>query len=365
MVEKKALSKTEGTGDIRSLIQSDAGKKQFALALPKHIKPDRFVRVALTAFTKNPKLLSCTKESLLSALLDCSSMGIEPDGRKAHLIPYNDKKNNRIICTLIVDYKGLVDIARRSGEIADIHADVACENDKFECSYGTDSKLTHVPARSNRGKVVQTYSFVRLKDGSSSFEVMNIEEIEKIRTRSKAANNGPWVTDWNEMAKKTVFRRHSKWLPESPEMQMALEKDWDKPTDIFSPGDIAAPMVGLRNDKKNKPQPAIDVQAGPGAKTEKPEEQQQAKQFMPSPSDLTKTSSTVMKREIMAMIRDVVGEDEKAVADTLMAYTTYIGGNGVKVMGIRDINDQLFNDEWVVRAHEKLAKSYIERAGKK
>lgn len=351
--------------DIRELIQSDSGKKQFALALPKHLKPDRFVRVALTAFTKNPKLLQCTKESLLSCLLDLSQMGLEPDGRKAYLIPFNDKDKGTIVCTLIVDYKGLVDIARRSGEIADIHADVVCENDKFEYNFGTDSKLVHVPAVSNRGKVTQIYSFVRLKDGSSSFEVMNIDEIEKVHARSKSADKGPWKTDWNEMAKKTVFRRHSKWLPVSNErLNVALEKDWDTPKDMFGmPAE--APMIGLRNDKSNKPQPAIEAQAHAITGAEKTQDLQPGKEFKPSPSDPMETSETDMKREIMIMLRDVIGENEKAVTDALVAYTTYTDKNSVRVIGIRDVNDQLFNGDWVIKTHEKLAKVYIEKIGSK
>jgi len=349
--QKTESNKNEAATDVRSLVQSDAYKKQFAMALPKHIAPDRFIIIALTALTKNPKLLKCTQQSLFSCLLDCSSMGIEPDGRKAHLIPFENRKTGQVICTLIVDYKGLVDIVRRSGEIGDIHADVVCKNDKFEYSHGTNSKLVHVPALTDRGKPIAAYSFVTLKDGSTTFEIMNIDDVEKIHVRSKAANDGPWKTDWTEMAKKTVFRRHSKWLPVSNErLNTALEKDHDTFPELG--GIIEAPMIGLRNDKKRQ-QPAIDVQAASG------------QQFAPSPSDLTKTSSTVMKREIMAIIVDVVGEDEKIAADTLMAHTTHIGENGTKVIGIRDINDVLFNDEWVRKTHESLAKFYLEKMEKK
>lgn len=212
--------------DIRSLISSDSLKKQFALALPKHLKPDRFIRIAITAMNKNPKLLQCTKASLLSCLMDLSQLGLEPDNRKAHLIPYGDK------CTLIIDYKGLVDLARRSGEIADVHADVVYQNDEFTYSFGNEGKLIHKPSLKSRGEPIAAYSFVRLKDGSSSYEVMNVEEIEAIHDRSKAGSSGPWVTDWAEMAKKTVFRRHSKWLPVSSEFQEAAEKDYDVPIDI-------------------------------------------------------------------------------------------------------------------------------------
>ena len=214
---------------IRDLIMGESAKRQFAAALPKHLTPDRFVRVALTAFNKTPKLLECSQQSILSCLLDCSALGLEPDGRKAHLIPYGTS------CTLLVDYKGLVELARRSGQISDIHADIVCENDTFDYSFGTEGKLFHRPALSERGKVTAAYSFVKLKDGSVSYEVMSMDEINAIQKRSKAGSSGPWKTDWNEMAKKTVFRRHSKWLPLSSEFQEAVEKDFDSAADIAPP----------------------------------------------------------------------------------------------------------------------------------
>ncbi len=223
-MENKSLTKP--ISDIRDLISSDNAKKQFAMALPKHLKSDRFIRIALTAINKTPKLALCTKESLFACLIDLSQLGLEPDGRKAHLIPYGDK------CTLIIDYKGLVDLARRSGQISDIHADVVYENDEFLYSFGSNGELNHKPSLKTRGKIIAAYSFVRLTDGSASYEVMNCDEIEAIHKRSKAGNSGPWVTDWAEMAKKTVFRRHSKWLPVSSEFQSAVEKDHDTPIDI-------------------------------------------------------------------------------------------------------------------------------------
>jgi recombination protein RecT len=134
---------------------------------------------------------------------------------------------------LIIDYKGLVALARRSGEISDIHADVVCANDEFVYSFGSEGTLKHIPyIRGERGEVIAVYSFAKLKDGSSSYEVMSVKEIDAIRNRSRAKTSGPWVTDWNEMAKKTVFRRHSKWLPVSSEFQEAIDKDFDVPIDI-------------------------------------------------------------------------------------------------------------------------------------
>lgn len=223
--------------NIKELLMSDAAKKQFALALPKHMTPDRFVRVALTALNKTPKLADCTQSSLLACLLDCSQIGLEPDGRKAHLIPYGTQ------CQLIIDYKGLVDLARRTGDISYIHADVVCENDDFSYAYGSEAFLKHTPATKDRGKTTRAYSFVKLKDGSEDFTVMNVDEINAIRERSKASKSGPWVTDWAEMAKKTVFRRHSKWLPLSSEFQEAVEKDYDVPKDLVKDVVDVKPIV--------------------------------------------------------------------------------------------------------------------------
>jgi len=223
---KQALEKAEPPKTLRDWVMGPVMKSQLALALPKFFTPERFARIAATQMTKNPKILDCTQASIASCLLDCAQLGIEPDGRKAHLIPYGNT------CTLIIDYKGLVALARRSGEIADIHADIVCANDRFKCSFGTNGTLEHEPNYEDRGPVTKVYSFAKLKDGSCSYEVMSIQEIEAIRNRSKAKGSGPWITDWNEMAKKTVFRRHSKWLPVSSEFQEAIDKDYDVPIDI-------------------------------------------------------------------------------------------------------------------------------------
>ena len=223
--DQTAVAKTTPKNTIRDLLQGDEFKRQVAKALPRTISPDRFARVALTATFRNPKLLNCTRESLLQCLMDLSAMGLEPDGRRAHLIPFKDKRSGDLICTLIVDYKGIAELVRRHGDVAHIHCDVVGENDQFEYRFGTGGKLEHVPAISDRGPIYCAYSYVRLKDGAEEFDVMGMEEIETVRKRSRSAEDGPWVSDWNEMAKKTVFRRHSKTLPLSPELRDAVERD--------------------------------------------------------------------------------------------------------------------------------------------
>lgn len=240
--------------DLRSFIAGDKFKEQVALALPKHMTAERFARVALTAFTKTPKLLDCTRESLLRCLMDCSSFGLEPNGRDCHLIPYGKD------CTLIIDWKGLVALARRSGDVSIWKAELVCANDTFEWTTG---KVTHgVNWRADRGKPEAVYSYVKFSDGNEDYEVMTLAEVEAIRKRSKAGNSGPWVTDFNEMAKKTVMRRHSKRLTLSPEFADALEKDDDRIVErnITPRQAVHVPMLDLPEEPKptKKPEPQAD-----------------------------------------------------------------------------------------------------------
>jgi len=206
---------------IREMIEGDAFKAQVKKALPKHLTPDRFIRIAITAMTKTPKLAQCSQASLFNALLNLSQLGIEPDGRRAHLIPFGQE------CQLIIDYKGLVELVMRSGLVANIHADVVCENDEFVYDKGEINRH-RIDFKKDRGTVYAAFAICKFKDGTEKAEVMTKADIEKIRARSKAGKSGPWVTDWNEMAKKTVFRRLSKWLTLSPEYRDALEIDDDK-----------------------------------------------------------------------------------------------------------------------------------------
>ena len=200
---------------LKKLLSSDVMKSQFEASLPSHLSPERFVRVAITALTKTPKLQECTQESFFKCLLDLSAIGLEPDGRRAHLIPYGKE------CTLILDYKGLVELVRRSGDVVKIHADVVCENDIFENAKGEVTRH-EVDYKNGRGAVLAAYAEVTLKDGSQQTEILSKAEVDGIRGRSKSGNNGPWKTDYNEMAKKTAFRRLCKWLTFSPEIASAI-----------------------------------------------------------------------------------------------------------------------------------------------
>jgi len=227
------IEKSQAT-KIRAYLETENVKKQIQRALPNMLNPERFLRVAMTAITKNPKIADCDLTTLMSCLLDCATLGIEADDRRAHLVPYGKK------CTLIISYKGLVELVMRTKKVSLIHADVICENDIFEYNMGEVQKHI-IDFKQDRGKPYAVYVFAQMKDGSKKYEVMTAEEVEKIRMSSMGKNGKPWLDHWSEMAKKTCFRRLCKWLPLSSEQIQLVSKDDDQFTrpniDIELPGE--------------------------------------------------------------------------------------------------------------------------------
>ena len=196
-------------------------KDQIQAALPKHMTVDRMIRVAFTSINLTPKLLDCTPRSLLAAVIQCAQLGLEP-GILGHvyLIPFKDQVQ------VIPGYRGLLKLARNSRELSTIFAQTVYEQDKFHYQFGTDPKIEHVPSDVDRGEPTFYYAVCRLKDGGIQFEVMRKDDVTKHRDRySRAAKQGPWVTEFDEMAKKTVLRKLCKVLPASIELQTAVVLD--------------------------------------------------------------------------------------------------------------------------------------------
>jgi recombination protein RecT len=195
---------------------------QIARALPKHLTPDRMTRIALTELRKVPKLLQCTPESFCGAIMACSQLGLEPGSAlgQIYLIPFGKDVQ------VILGYKGMIELARRSGQIVSLAAHEVYEKDLFEFEYGLDEKLRHVPNLSDRGALIAVYAVAKFVGGGHQIEVMSKQDVDKIRTRSKSGNSSPWVSDYSEMAKKTAVRKLFKYLPISIEkLQMATALD--------------------------------------------------------------------------------------------------------------------------------------------
>jgi recombination protein RecT len=208
------------TKAVIHLIESQ--KSQIARALPKHLSADRMARIVLTEIRRTPKLLQCDKMSLLGAVIQCAQLGLEPGSGLGHayLIPYGKE------CKLIPGFKGLIDLARRSGHIETISARVVREKDQFDFAYGDDERIIHVPFRGkaeDAGPITYVYAIAKMVGGGIQREVMSREQIEWVRDRGN--KNDVWETDFDEMARKTAVRRICKYLPLSPQMAVALEKD--------------------------------------------------------------------------------------------------------------------------------------------
>lgn len=220
-VEAKAVQKTTKGGTIYDLIESMKG--QIQRALPSHIKLDRFIRTALTAVRQNPALATCSKESFLASLMMASQLGLEPNILgQCYFVPYGKE------CQFLIGYRGMIDIARRTGQIQSIYAECIYANDVYEVELGLERKLIHKPMLDgDRGKVIYTYAVAHYKDGGFDFVILPESEIEKIKKSSKSANSAysPWSNFPDEMRKKTCIRRLFKILPVSPEMVSQIEKN--------------------------------------------------------------------------------------------------------------------------------------------
>lgn len=202
-------------------------KEAISKALPKHMTPERMGMIAFTEIRRNPKLLQCTPQSLFGSIMQASQLGVEPGPLgQCYLVPFWNKKTSTYDVQFILGYKGMIDLARRSGNIKAIYAHAVRQKDQFEYSYGLNPTLIHKPSLKNRGDVTGFYGVVHFKDGGYQFEYMSIDEVEQRKDRSKASDSGPWVTDYEEMGKKTILRHMWKYLPVSVEVmrQSALDE---------------------------------------------------------------------------------------------------------------------------------------------
>ncbi len=206
---------------MRDLLEKQ--KEQIAMALPQHMTPQRLIRVSLTALRRTPRLLKCSQASVLGSIISAAQLGLETDGALGHayLVPYKNE------CQLQIGYRGMIDLARRSGQIVSISARVVYEKDVFKYTYGLNETLQHEPHRGDKGKPVAVYAVAKLVGGGHQFEVLDIEQINAAKNASPYSNSSssPWVNHWDEMARKTAVRRLFKYLPVSIEIQRAVGLD--------------------------------------------------------------------------------------------------------------------------------------------
>lgn len=227
-----AVTTGNPVNDFKQLLESR--KAEIANALPQHITADRVIRLALTEFQKNAQLRECSMSSIYSGIIQASQLGLEIGVLgQAYLVPYNVKKKDkngreswRKEAQMIPGYKGLISLARRSGDVTSIESHIVYEKDFFDLSLGIDTKIEHKPfLLGDRGEPRLVYGVAHFKDGSHHFEWMTMQQVNQIRARSKAKDSGPWVTDFDQMVRKTLIRRMMNYLPMSIELAAALQVD--------------------------------------------------------------------------------------------------------------------------------------------
>jgi len=215
-------------GQVKGMLEKN--KDAITASLPRGFdNPNRMIRAAVNAISTTPTLAKCTPESLFISIVKGFSLGLEPNGVLAHgyLVPFKDKGVDK--AQFMPGYRGLIELARRSGKIKEIYATEVHENDMLEVSMGTGKELIHKPNMfSDRGKILGYYAVFKLDDGAVDFEIMNMEQIEKIKNMSKAgsSNYSPWNSGhYDEMARKTVIKKLLKRAPMTVEAAAAVKDD--------------------------------------------------------------------------------------------------------------------------------------------
>lgn len=228
-------TKSEKPRTVLDVINGPGFQNQIKMALPKNLTPERLTRIVMTEFRKSPKLQTATPASFMAAVIQAAQLGIEPGSALGlgYLVPFMNYKTKQQECQFILGYRGMISLARRSGEILSINAYVVHKNDEFSYQLGLHPDIRHVPSSSaNPGPVVFVYAVAQLRGGGVQFEVMSRAEIEAIRNSSQgwksaekfqSTAQSPWTTHFDEMAKKTVVRRMFKYLPVSTEANYALD----------------------------------------------------------------------------------------------------------------------------------------------
>lgn len=222
-VEKEPLS-------VKAAVEDPKFKAELARIIGDAVGADRVARMVITSIARTPGLAECTPKSVLSAVYQAVQLGLTLDGRHAHLVPFRD--GDKKVCTLVPDYKGLIQLALKSKIVTAITLETVCENDDFQWDRGVITRHT-VDWRNPRGEAYAWYAIAKMAGGGEACVVLPREEVEAIRARAKKGpKQSPWDTDFNEMAKKTCFKRLAKVLPLTPEFAEAERMENDEPTDV-------------------------------------------------------------------------------------------------------------------------------------
>lgn len=271
-----ALTIVERVEQSAVIAALDARATALMDLLPDEAAVARFRRGVVLAVTKNPDLMNCTPQSIVMACFEAASQGLEPTGAAggAHLVPYKQKDGTKT-AQLIPDYRGVIRLVTKPGsDVVSIEARVVKEGDEFAYQLGTDAFVNHVPSLAGDRSTHATthvYAIARLKGGAAIPDVEDRAGIERIRKRGANAAQSPWVTDWDEMAKKTLIKRLAKVLPVRPDVRAILSREdelaGEADADPSIPALPAGPTAAARLASRLRPGPrnVTPASEAPGA----------------------------------------------------------------------------------------------------
>ncbi len=221
------LQTTSNTGKtVAGLLTSPSFTQELSLALPKHMDAKRVARIMLTDVRKNPSLAACNAQSFFGAMISSAQAGLEIGEifGQAYLVPFKNEKKKITECQLIIGYRGMIQLAHRSGQVKNIHADVVWDNDFFDYGRGMNQRFEHVPNMQQDGKhITHAYAYAHLMNGGFEYVVLKKKDVDKIKDAAKTQKF--WGVHYNEMAKKTALRRLFKLLPVSSEIMQVIARD--------------------------------------------------------------------------------------------------------------------------------------------
>jgi recombination protein RecT len=257
---------------LKAFLDSPGARGKLAEVASRYMRPDDLVRLTLMAASRQPEILKCSHHSILRALMDAAAMGIAPGGTmgRGYLVPRKNRSTQELEACFDPGWRGLCDIARRSGQVKKIDAKVVYAADLFEYEEGTTQTLKHIPTldAEDRGEIVAAYAIAKFADGEMQIEVLTRKDIEKIKGTSMA-KGGPWASWFDEMARKSAVRRLCKYLPYDPMLERALEHATDTESGIrttIDPNAIAeqprakslAESIRARTHGHSEPPPATE-----------------------------------------------------------------------------------------------------------
>ena len=204
--------------------QLEAMRPQIEMVLPPQVTADRFMRVTMTAIQQNPSVLNADRKSLFGAAMKAAQDGLLPDGREAAFVVFKSRVQYMPMVA------GVLKKIRQSGELSSLSCNVVYAHDAFRFWIDDSGEhIEHEPSllAEDRGPLTAVYAIARTKDGGVYTEVMSRGQVDQVRSVSRAANDGPWVSWYDEMARKTCIRRLAKRLPMSTDVQQLFSRDND------------------------------------------------------------------------------------------------------------------------------------------